>query len=179
MNKKEIKEKVSDLIFSGMPKSEVFTKLSGQGIKDSQLAFFVASHKDPRLCEEHERKVNIIIMLMFIQAAIAFLMGFGIGVKVGPNAKWIFGVLFAFIPLVFAWGFYKYVAGAYNAYILLSIIQLPRQLEGFASSPIATAIGLTIGIGITAYVWYVRGKLFPDFAFIAPKRIKGQYVFTG
>lgn len=28
------------------------------------------------------------------------------------------------------------------------------------------------------YVWYVRQKIFPDFSFIAPKKIKGQYVFT-
>ena len=42
MNKKEIKAKVTDLISSGMAKSEVFTQLSGHGVKDSQLAYFIA-----------------------------------------------------------------------------------------------------------------------------------------
>ena len=178
MNKKEIKAKVTDLISSGMAKSEVFTQLSGHGVKDSQRAYFIASYAAPRLCDAHDRKVNIIITLMFAQAAIAFLMGFGIGAKIGPNARWIIGGLIALIPLLFAWGFYKNVAGAYNAYILLSIIQFPRQLEGFTSSPIATSIGLAVGIGMVAFVWYVRGKVFPDFAFIAPKKIKGKYVFA-
>ena len=179
MNKKEIKEKVSTLISSGVEKSSVFAQLSGQGVKDSQLAHLIASYADPRLCEENDRKVNVIITLMFIQAAIVFLLGFGIGAKIGPNARWIIGGLIALIPLLFAWGFYKHSAGAYNAYILLSIIQLPRQLDGFSSSPIATIIGLSIGISLVAFIWYVRGKIFPDFAFITPKKVKGQYVFSG
>lgn len=178
MDKKAIKAKVTELLSSGAAKSEVFTQLSCQGVKDSQLAYFIASHADPSRCNEHDRKVNIIITLMFIQAVIAFLIGFGIGAKIGPNAKWIVGGLIALIPLLFAWGFYKHQAGVYNAYILLSIIQLPKSFEGFTSSPIASSVGIAIGIGMLSYVWYVREKLFPDFAFITPKKIKGQYVFA-
>jgi hypothetical protein len=178
MNKKEIKAKVTELLLSGVTKMEVFTQLSGQGIKDSQLAYFIASHADPGLCTEHDRKVNIIIGLMSIQAALAFLLCLAIGAKIGPNAKWIIASLAALIPLLFAWGFYKHRVGVYNAFILLSIIQLPKSLEGFTKSPTVSAIGIAIGIGMLAYIWYVRGKLFPDFAFITPKKIKGQYVFT-
>jgi hypothetical protein len=115
---------------------------------------------------------------MFIQAAIAFLLGFGIGVKIGPNARWIIGGIIALIPLLFAWGFYKNSAATYNAYIFLSIIQLPKQFEGFSSSPVATTIGFAIGILLVAFIWYVRRKIFPDFAFITPKKVKGQYVFS-
>ena len=35
MNKNEIKAQVHSLIEAGTPKSEVFSRLSGQGIKDS------------------------------------------------------------------------------------------------------------------------------------------------
>ncbi|HEX5337932.1 MAG TPA: hypothetical protein VFW53_05815, partial [Gallionella sp.] len=101
-----------------------------------------------------------------------------IGSKIGPNAQWIIGAIVASIPLLFAWGFYKNHAGAYNAYILLAIIQLPKQFSGFADSPVATAIGLAVGAGLLIFVWYVRQKLFPDFAFTAPKKVKGQYVFS-
>jgi hypothetical protein len=178
MNKKEIKAKVNDLISSGVSKSQVFTQLSGQGLKDSQLAHLIASYADPILCHIHDRKVSVVITLMFIQSVIAFLVGFGIGANIGPNAQWIVGGLSALIPLLFAYGFYKHIAGAYNAYILLTIIQMPSQLEGFTSSPITTSIGLAIGVSMLAYVWYVRQKIFPDFSFIAPKKIKGQFVFA-
>ena len=178
MNKKEIRAKVNDLLSSDVPKSEVFRKLSGQGVKDRQLAHFIASYADPLRCAAHDGKVNIIITLMFIQALIAALLGFSIGAKIGPNAKWIVPLLIASIPLLFAWGFYKYRAGAFNAYILLTIVQLPRSLDGFTSSPIASSIGIAINIGMLAYVWYVRDKIFPDFAFISPKKVKGEYIFA-
>ena len=178
MNKKETKAKVTGLLLSGVAKSEVFTQLSGQGVSDRQLAYFIAAHADPRLCAEHESSVNNLIALILIQAVIAFLFGLGIGAKIGPNAKWIIAGLSAFIPLLFAWGFYYHRVGAYNAYILLSIIQLPKQIDGFTTNPIASSIGLIIGISMLVFVWYVRTKLFPDFTFITPKKIKGQYVFA-
>lgn len=178
MNKKEIKAKVTELLLSGVAKMEVFTQLSGQGVKDKHLAYFIASHADLNRCTEHDRKVNVIIGLMGIQAVFAFLLCLAIGVKIGPNAKWIIAGLAALIPLLFAWGFYKNNVGTYNAFIFLSIIQLPKAFQGFTKSPTASSIGIAIGIGMIAYVWYVRGKLFPDFAFITPRKINGQYVFT-
>ncbi|MEO6146726.1 MAG: hypothetical protein ABIT70_06670 [Sulfuriferula sp.] len=178
MNKKEIQEKIADLLSSGVPKSEVFTKLSGQGVKDRQLAHFIASYADPIRCNTHDKKVNIIITLMFIQALFGALLGFGIGAKIGPNAKWIVPVVIALIPLLLAWGFYKYRAWAFNVYILLLIVQLPRSFEGFSATPIASSIGIAISIGMLAYIWYVREKIFPDFVFISPKKIKGEYIFS-
>ena len=179
MTKTEIKSKVGELLSSGAAKSEVFAQLSGQGAKDSQLAYFIASYPDPVRCDEHSGKVNVLITLMLIQALIAFLLGFGVGAKIGPNAKWIVGGLIALIPLLFAWGFYANRVGAYNAYILLSIVQLPKSFEGFSSNPVASSIAVAIGIGLIAYVWYVREKIFPGFAFTTPKKVKGEYVFVG
>lgn len=179
MDKKEMQAKVRDLLAAGTAKSTVFSQLSGQGVKDSQLAYFIASYADPKRCGEHERKVNILITIMLVQAVIAFLLGFGAGARIGPNAKWVLGILFALIPTLFAWGFYQHRAGAYNAYLLLTIAQLPRSLDGFASKPIATSVGLAVSVAVLAYIWYVREKLFPDFAFMTPRKRKGEYVFSG
>lgn len=178
MNKKEIKAKVNDLLASGATKSDVFSQLTEQGVKDSQLAQFIASYADQQRCDEHSRKVNALITIMFFQAIVAFLIGFGAGIKIGPNAKWIISVVSASIPLLFAFGFYKNFAGAYNAYIILTIVQLPKSLEGFSSNPTATTVIFAINLAVVGYVWYVREKIFPDFAFIGPKKIKGQYVFS-
>ncbi|EJM64355.1 hypothetical protein PMI30_03706 [Pseudomonas sp. GM50] len=178
MNKKEAKAKIKDLLSSGVPKSEVFTQLSGQGVKDSLLANLIASTADPYLCLAHDRKVNVIITLMFIQAAFALLIGFSMGSAIGPNARWVVGGLGALIPLLFAWGFYNHLAGAYNAYIVLSIVPAVRQLEGLTSGSISTLIGSAIGIGMLVFVCYVRQKLFPDLVLFTPKKIKGRYVFS-
>jgi hypothetical protein len=177
MKKKEIRAKATELLSAGVAKRDVFTQLSGQGAKDRQLAYFIASYADPYRCGEHERKVNVLITLMFIQAAIAFLMGLAIGARIWPNAKWIVGVLLALIPLSFAWGFYKDRVGAYNLYILLTVIQVSKSFAGFTSAPIGASVDIAIGIGLLTYVSYVRSKLFPDFLLMTPKKVKGQYVF--
>lgn len=179
MNKKEIQAKVHELLAAGTTKTEVFSQLTDQGVRDRQLAYFIASYADPNRCDDHERKVNLLITVMFIQALIAFFLGFGIGAEFGPTAKWVVGALIALIPLLFAWGFYTHRVGAYNAYILLTIIQLPKSFDGITSSPVATSIAIAVNVAVLAYVWYVREKLFPDFAFITPKKIKGKYVFSG
>ncbi|MFM0041090.1 hypothetical protein [Paraburkholderia sediminicola] len=44
MNRKEIKAQVLQLLSDGVAKSEVFTRLAGQGVKDRLLAYFIAAH---------------------------------------------------------------------------------------------------------------------------------------
>lgn len=56
MKTKEAKAKVKDLLSSGVPRSEVFAQLSGQGVKDRLLARLIASTSDPYLCDIHDRK---------------------------------------------------------------------------------------------------------------------------
>lgn len=43
---------------------------------------------------------------------------------------------------------------------------------------LATAIGLLIGLGLFACIWYVRSRIFPDFVFMAPRKAAGNYVFS-
>ena len=178
MTKKEIKNKVNQLLASGATKSSVFDQLSGQGINDKQLAYIVASYASPDLTEQYASKVNTLITLMFVQALLLFFVGYFIGAKIGPNAQWIVAVLSAAIPLLFAWGFYNNYVGAYNTYMLLYIVQFYRQFSGFMDSPVVSSIGLAIGLGMFAFVWYLQHKIFPDFNFISPKKVKGQYVFS-
>jgi hypothetical protein len=179
LSKKEVQQKVRELLAAGTAKSEVFSQLSGRGVKDSKLAYFIASYADPIRCDEHDRKVNILITIMLAQALIALILGLDIGARMGPTAKWVMGVSMTLIPLFLVWGFYNHRVGAYNAYILLALPQFPRSLEGFTSSPATTAIALAISIAILAFVWYVRGKIFPDFVFVNPRKIKGKYIFSG
>ncbi len=178
MTKQQVKQKVMELLSAGTPKSAVFKQLAGQGIKDSQLAYYIASYVSPERRYLHNRKVIALVTLMFILAFLGFFVGFVIGVQIGPNAKWILGAISALIPLAFAWGFQTYKAGAYNAYIVLSVIQIPKMLMRTSFAEPSTFVGVLISIAIIAYVWYLRTQLFPDFAWLSPNKKQGQFVFT-
>ena len=80
MNKKEVIRRVNELLATGVAKDEVFAQLSGQGIKDNQLAYYIASHVSPNLSDQYAGKVNILITLMFVQSLLGFFMGFVVGV---------------------------------------------------------------------------------------------------
>jgi hypothetical protein len=179
MDKKEARAKVEELLSTGTAKRDVFAQLSGQGVNDNQLAYLIASYPDPARCAEHAKKVKWLVAIMIVQALILLPAGFLIGATIGPVAAGLIGTLCMLIPLLFAYGFYTNRVGAYNAYILLSIVQLPNAFKGFMSAPVASAIGLLIAIGIVVLVWHVRDKIFPDFTFVTPRKVNKEYVFEG
>lgn len=179
MDKKKIKQQVTKLLNSGTQKNEVFKTLSDGATKDNQLALLIASHPNPQLYNQYHRKITALVTIMFIQALLAARIGFGIGAGIGPTATWVFVFICAIIPLLLAFGFYKNHAGSYNAYIILTIIPLPKMtIEIFFKQNSTGIIILAINIALLAYVWHTRSLLFPDFSFINPKKIKGQYVFS-
>jgi len=178
MNKKETKQKITELLNAGMSKTEAFQQFSGGALKSNELAYHIASHLSTNLYGEHDKKIDTLITIMFVLAIFAALVGWGIGAATGSTASWFIAGMAALIQLLFAYGFYKNYAPTYNIYIALTIIQLPKNLSGLTSTPIATTIGLLIGLATLGYVWYVRSLLFPDFVFMRPKKIKGQYVFS-
>lgn len=178
MTKNEMKLMVRELLTAGTPKSQVFAQLRGKGIKDKHLAFAIASYADPIRCSQHDHEVNVLITIMFVQALIGFLLGYYAGAEIGPNAKWILAIIIASIPLLFAWGFYMHRVTAFHVYIVLTMVQMPNVLKGFSVQPVATTIALVINLSVLAYVYYLRDKLFPDFAFISPKKLKGEYKFS-
>jgi hypothetical protein len=177
--KKDARAEVRELLDAGVAKSEVFSRLCGRGVKDSQLAYFIASYADPYLCDEHDRKVNILITIMFAVALISFFQGLYIGASIGPMAKWIFGFLATSIPLLFVWGFYNHRVEAYNAYIFLAFFNIPSQFKDFATNPAVAITVLSISFAMLMFVLYVRSKIFPDFVFLAPRKVGGKYLFSG
>jgi hypothetical protein len=156
MDKKRMRTRARELLVNGMTKSKVFEQLSGQGVKDAPLAYFIASYVDPARREAHRGKIRILIAIMLIQALLGFVFGYGLGARMGPDAAWIAGGLIAAIPLWIGWGFHKNWVGAYNAYIVLTIIQAYQMFDGFASAPIATSLVVAINFAILPLVWHVR-----------------------
>ncbi|GHU01047.1 hypothetical protein AGMMS49960_10510 [Betaproteobacteria bacterium] len=180
MTKKEIKNRVKELLASGVAKAEVFKQLQNQGVNDNKLAFFIAIYADPVRCSEHDGKVNTLVTLMFVLAFIGFLYGWMLGKEVG--APLLIAMIAGSIPLAFAFGFYRNAAGAYMTYIILQIAGISRNFRewsaDFAAEPVVTGISIAVTAGLFFYVIYVQSKLFPDLVLFSPKKVKGQYVFT-
>ena len=182
MNKKEIRNKVNQLLSAGKTKNEVFKELYNEDITEKQLAFYVAAYANPKKCEEHSGKVKAIIAIILLQAVIAFFSAMSIFAKASPNggASTALIVVILFTTIMsgtFAWFFYKNNVAAYNAYILLTIVQFPNSLKGFTTSPVENSIGLAIALSILGFIWHVRNKIFPDFKFMSPVKVNGEYVF--
>ncbi|MEO7886766.1 MAG: hypothetical protein ABI893_07300 [Polaromonas sp.] len=178
MEKSEIKQRARELLAAGQGGTATFAQLSGQGLKDKQLATVIASYADPVLTEAHRGKVRVLIVIMLIQVIFAFFVGYGIGYKIGPNAPWIASALMALVPLAFAWAFYANKAVAYEAYVLLSILGVARTLDGFVTAPLNAATGLAISVALCSFVLYVQFKIFPDLLFLSPKKVAGKFVFS-
>jgi len=178
MNQKEARAEIARLASSGIARSEIYARLSGRGIKDRKLAWLLASYADPRLLEANQKYIGWVVLIACAQTAMGFIDGFGIGEKISVGAGWLVGVATIAFGLLFAWGFYRNKVGAYNAYLLAAIIQLPFQLDDLAGSPLGGTVEVAIGLALLGYVWWVRNRIFPDFAFMSPRKANRAYVFS-
>lgn len=178
MNKKEIKQKVAELINAKKSKDEIYKILTEQGENVSLVAYFIASNPNQIAYEQNYKKINILITFMFILALIGALNGYLVGLKYGSLFALFGAPLGALLPLFIAYGFYKNNVRAYNAFILLSLVQLPQALADIIKIPVVASIWLVIILTVLAFVLHVRSRLFPDFKFIGPRKVNGKYVFT-
>ena len=169
-DRKAIQARADAMLAQGVGKSEVFRQLSGQGLKDRQLAAWLAARHDPQARAEMSLHVNILVGLMVLQALILLAVGWQV-------ATW-FGLALAIIPLLFAWGFRKPYAGAYSGYLLLSIITVGRNLAQLFPITTGGLVGVALSVGMICYVFWIQRRLFPDMNFLGPMRKGGQFVFT-
>lgn len=178
MNKKEIQTELNRRLSSGESKSAVFQLMHGNEMSDRKIAYLIAAHPDQKLCLQYAKLIKVIVVIAWVQLVIALLVALAAGVKMGLIGCFlIVGFVGAFAYL-FVWGFSNNRAWAYNATILLSIVNLPKTLGDFTTAPTTSVVTLLIGLGLVTYTWFVRSKLFPDFVFMSPKKLKGTYVFS-
>jgi hypothetical protein len=180
MNKKQIKEEVDTRLARGESKAVTLRQLSGQGVSDRIVANFIASYASPDLCSRHARLVKSMVVISWVQFALAVPVS--ISIALGLKAGFALGLLvIAFMcafAYLFVWGFTNNRAWAYNATIIFSFLNFSNSFKDFAAKPIATTIGLAVGLALVSFAFYVRNKIFPDFAFMGPKKLKGNYVFS-
>ena len=178
MNKKEAWAKVTGMLSAGEKKQDVFAALSGKGVKDQVLAYFIASHVDPRRCAENKTHRRIVIAIAYFQVVAAIVTGIDIAIERSVTVGLLVGAISLLFAVLFVWGFSKNKAGAYNAFLFLSLSQFWRQFRGFSEDPVMTTLGLAIGLGLIVYIGFVRYRLFPDFVFLGARKVNGRYVFS-
>jgi len=178
MKKKEIQAQINSRLSNGESKSSTFRQLSGQGVSDRVVAHMIASYASHALCNRHSKLIDAMIVISWLQLALVVLVSIAVGLKAGLVAVMLITALLGAFAYLFVWGFTNNKAWAYNATIVLSIVNLPKTLTGFSATPISSTVGVALSVGLIAFTWYVRSKIFPDFAFIAPKKLKGAYVFS-
>ena len=177
--KEQAKQWITQLLDSGQSKKEVFENLKGRGVKDSKLAMMISSVPDEVLCMLHERKNNTLVTIYAFFCVLTVWITY---VTVEPNLRLFILVLQVSISLLLIWGFFSFKLLAYNVYIVINLISIPKEMmTTFATNDLVSMIGIGIGIGVLmlAYVWYVRSSLYPDIGFMSVKKDKaGQYRFA-
>jgi uncharacterized membrane protein len=178
LDKKEIKRQLDEMLDAGRSKTETFKAFSGGAVKDRVLAYWIGSRIDPALRRQYARKVTILIVLTCIQALLGALAGFVLGWDSGIGLALTLMLIGGGIPLLFAWGFYKYSAQTYTVFVILTLSQVSRLFKDYAEDPISTLIGVGLTLAMVYFVVWLKTKLFPDLGFIGSKKIKGQFVFS-
>lgn len=178
MNKKEIKKLVAERLSQGTGKQAVFDELRGGALSDYRLAYQVAAYPNPERIRDNRWRIKILIVIGALQTALAFLIGWGIGAPSGNGLALPAACLTALLPAIIAFGFYRNSVGAYNAFILLSIIQLPRQFLELGETGFSGVLGIIVSIALVSYVLHLRYRLFPDFIAFTPQKKNRQYAFV-
>jgi hypothetical protein len=179
MNNKELKHTIAKMIDSGKPKQEIFQALIAKGENISTVANLLASHPSQHAYEQNHKKINILIAFMFIWALISAPNGYITGLKTSIEYGWTLAFLSFLVPLLYAYGFYKNYAKAYNIFITIGLISIFFGFAKLFKLPNAdTYISLCFNTLLLVYAWYLRTQLFPDFFILSPKKVNGQYAFT-
>ncbi|WP_174906400.1 permease [Burkholderia diffusa] len=179
MNKKEAKTRIAALLSAGARKADVLAELAGQGLKDRVLARLIASRPDPELCRKNKLHTRVLIALGIAQLLISVALAYLILVDgLNMGAAVLFLALTVPLSLLFIWGFATHRVGAYHAFIILSLLQVPKTIADLGHDPSTALPTLGVTVILVGYVWFVRNRLFPDFGWFTPRKVEGRYAFV-
>ena len=179
MNKKEAKTRIAALLSAGARKADVLAELAGQGLKDRVLARLIASRPDPELCRKNKVHTRVLIALGIAQLLISVALAYLILVDgLNMGAAVLFLALTVPLSLLFIWGFATHRVGAYHAFIILSLLQVPKTIADLGRDPSTALPTLGVTVILVGYVWFVRNRLFPDFGWFTPRKVEGRYAFV-
>ena len=83
------------------------------------------------------------------------------------------------IPLLLIKGFRNNNYMAYNAYIVLFMLNLSNILKTIQTEPAVGLVALVISVSLLIFVWRLKSNLFPNMGFFGAKKNKNkEYLFN-
>lgn len=203
MNKSEMARKVKYLMALGSSKTEVYSELSGPGVKESQLAWAIATYPDQVLYERNKGKVRALAALLSAESIFG-ISSFVLVSRMPGNGAAIFVGLIALFPLLFAWRFCRPDAAAFTGYVVLALgfvmnqvllqfkltvvgaiwglssgLEMLKMLaDQVVSTPASEYLGLALGLIQVGCVWEVKRGLFPELGLFGAKKLRGRYIYS-
>lgn len=180
--KRDTRKRIAEYLAEGMSREEIFYRLQGGVFNDRHLATILAAAPNPELAEKNKWKVRLMWVVSFLQVLLGLMVGWQIGAPLGEGSALLTSLLMALIPSLMLWGFLRNSINAYNAYILVQMLQIPPQtmmLMDGGWETLAGWGGMAITISLISYAIFIRQTLFPQMAvFSAQQDKEGNYVFA-
>ena len=180
--KRDTRKRIAEYLAQGMSREEAFYRLQGGVFSDRNLATIITATPNPQLIVAHKWKVWLMRLVSVLQVLLGLFVGWQIGAPLGDGSAVLCSLLMALIPSLMFWGFLRNSINAYNAYILVQLLQIPPQtkllMDGGWETP-AGWIGIAITLSLITYAFVLRRLLFPGMAVFSARSSKdGEYVFA-
>jgi hypothetical protein len=180
VKRKEIGNKVTELLSVGVSKTEAYAQLAGSDVKENKyIAAVIAYRLDPKLRDQHAKKnyVLVVLMILFCLIEIPKIVLYVTG-DITDVAPVIGAAVSILVASLFAWEFSKFSFVAYNVLILILCLNVIHGLKDLKSPE--TIIALFVIVVVIGYVYFVRSKLFPGLSFLGTvkKDKDGKFIFS-
>lgn len=180
--KRDTRKRIAEYLAQGMSREEAFHRLQGGVFSDHNLATIIAATPNHQLIVTHKSKVWLMCLVSVLQILLGLFVGWQIGATLGDGSAVLCALLMALIPSLMLWGFLRNSINAYNAYILVQLLQIPPQtkmlIDGGWETPVGWA-GLAITMSLITYAFVLRRLLFPSMGIFSARSSKdGEYVFA-
>ena len=178
MKKQAIQQAIDQALAQGKSKQAIYNELQASAANPGQLAYLLAATTTPARRQQHQVKNHTLIAVMMGFSLLSLGVGYQSGQLLGGQSSVWMALFSALVPAAFAAGFSRWMAAAFNVYILYALIQIPQLVSQLPSGGWAVVQGAMTLLTLLL-TWHVRSLAFPDFNPMAmPRRdAQGQFVF--
>lgn len=178
MNKQALQQAIRQALAEGRSKQAIYDEMEADAANPGQLAYLLAASVSPARQQQLQAKKHTLVAVMMGFTLLSLGVGYSGGLLAGGQGGVWMALFSALVPAAFAAGFSRWLAAAFNIYILYALIQLPQLLSQLGHGGWAV-VQLVMTVLTLLLTWHLRGRAFPDFTPMAmPRRdAAGRFVF--
>lgn len=178
MNKQSLQHAIQQALADGRSKQAIYDALAPQAANPGQLAYLLAASIAADRRRQLQVKNHTLVAVMMGFTLLSLGMGYQGSVLAGGQGGVWMALFSALVPAAFAVGFSRWLAAAFNIYILYALIQVPQLLSQLGQGG-WSVVQFAMTLLTLLLTWHLRSQAFPDFTPMAmPRRnAAGQFVF--